>query len=364
MKIKVVLMVLFFSSFSLHADTLLLETIRLPKGFSIDLLAEGIPTARGMAVGDKGTIFVGSKSGQVTALVDDDGDFKVDSYYKLVDELEMPVGVAYRDGDLYISEISRITVLRDIESRLENPPALEIVNDSFPTDKWHGWKFIRFSPDGLLYVPVGAPCNVCEKKDSRYSSIMRMNPDGSGLELYSSGVRNTVGFDWHPETGELWFTDNGRDWMGDNMPADELNHAPSSNIHFGFPYFHGAGTPDPRFGRGKKRSDYREPAILLGPHVAALGMRFYDGEMFPETYEGVIFIAEHGSWNRSVPIGYRITMVRLNGNKAVSYENFAEGWLQGEEAWGRPVDVEILADGSMLISDDRANCIYRVVYNK
>lgn len=188
-------------------------------------------------------------------------------------------------------------------------------------------------------MPVGAPCNICERSEPIYASITRINPDGTGREIFAGGVRNTVGFDWHPRTGELWFTDNGRDRMGDDMPADELNCAPRKGMHFGLPYIHQGDVPDPEYGQGKKAGEFTPPVRKLGPHVAALGMRFYIGTMFPEEYRGHIFIAEHGSWNRSSPIGYRVTLVKLSGSQAVSYEPFAEGWLQGGRAWGRPVDV-------------------------
>jgi glucose/arabinose dehydrogenase len=237
-----------------------------------------------------------------------------------------------------------------------------VVNDSIPEDEHHGWKYIAFGPDGRLYVPVGAPCNVCERKDPRYASIMRMSPDGTNLEIFARGIRNTVGFDWHPKKGILWFTNNGRDWMGDDLPPDTLHRVPKEDLHFGFPYCHGGDIPDPEFGNKRACSEFAPPAIKLGPHVAALGMKFYQGGMFPRSYRNQIFIAEHGSWNRSTPIGYRITLVRLEGSRAVSYEVFAKGWLQGARAWGRPVDILVMPDGSLLVSDDRAGAVYRITY--
>jgi glucose/arabinose dehydrogenase len=252
----------------------------------------------------------------------------------------------------------------DIEARLNDPPPPVVVNDQFPSDPHHGWKYMAFGPDGRLYVPVGAPCNVCKKDDERYASIMRMMADGSGLEVFAHGVRNTVGFDWHPETKALWFTDNGRDWMGDNSPPDELNRAPEKSMHFGFPYCHGVDIPDPDFGKERKCESFTPPVVELGPHVASLGMKFYTGGMFPKPYQGQIFIAEHGSWNRTVPTGYRIMLVRLDGDRALGYEAFAEGWLQGIEAWGRPVDVLVMPDGALLVSDDRAGAIYRITYSE
>jgi len=277
--------------------------------------------------------------------------------------LNMPNGVAFRDGSLYVTEVNRVLRYDNIESRLKNPPKPVIVNNNFPKDTHHGWKFIRFGPDDKLYVPVGAPCNVCERSHKIYSSITRMNPDGSNLEIFAHGVRNTVGFDWHPKTGELWFTDNGRDWLGDNLPPDELNRASKKGLHFGFPYCHGGSIADPEFGGKRTCKEFVPPSMTLGPHVAALGMRFYTGKMFPARYRHQIFIAEHGSWNRTSPIGYRISLVRLNGNQAKSYEVFAEGWLKSGRAWGRPVDVLVMPDGALLVSDDRAGVIYRISYN-
>jgi glucose/arabinose dehydrogenase len=274
----------------------------------------------------------------------------------------MPNGVAFRDGALYVAEVNRVLRFDRIESRLKNPPKPVVGNDSFPRDRHHGWKFIRFGPDGLLYVPVGAPCNVCLQKDPIYASITRMKADGTAREIFAHGIRNTVGFDWHPETKELWFTDNGRDWLGDDRPPDELNRAPKERLHFGFPFCHGKDIADPEFGSQRKCDEFVPPVQELDPHVAALGMRFYDGATFPAEYRHQIFIAEHGSWNRSTPIGYRVTLVRLDGNKASKYEVFAEGWLRGTKPWGRPVDVQVMPDGALLVSDDEAGAIYRISY--
>jgi hypothetical protein len=238
------------------------------------------------------------------------------------------------------------------------------VNDQFPKDRHHGWKFIAFGPDGMLYVPVGAPCNICQPDENRYALITRMKADGSGREIFARGIRNTVGFDWHPATKELWFTDNGRDQLGDDIPPDELNHAPKKGLHFGYPYCHGGDIPDDQFGKKHSCTEFTPPAQKLGPHVATLGMRFYTGSMFPPEYHNQIFIAEHGSWNRSTPIGYRITVVGLNKNRAISYKVFAEGWLQGRRAWGRPVDVLVMRDGALLVSDDSAGAIYRIGYKQ
>ncbi len=340
-----------------------LGDIELPPGFRIDIYARDVPGARSLTLGSGGTVFVGTRDqGNVYALTDANGDDRADRVLTIDSGLTSPNGVAVRDGDLYVAEIDRVLRYDGIESRLENPPEPVVVNDSFPSDTWHGWKFIAFGPDGMLYVPVGAPCNVCKREDERYASIMRMRPDGSDLEVFAHGVRNTVGFDWHPQTGVLWFTDNGRDYMGDNRPPDELNRAPHPGLHFGFPHVHGTDIEDPEFGDQKPDVELTPPAMELGPHVAALGMRFYTGEMFPEEYRNQVFIAEHGSWNRSTPIGYRVMLVRLKDGRAVAYEPFAEGWLQGASAWGRPVDVQVMPDGALLVSDDRAGAVYRISY--
>ena len=298
------------------------------------------------------------------AVLDRNNDSKADEVLVLAEGLDMPNGVAFRNGSLYVAEVSRVIRYDDIEARLENPPEPVVVNDNFPSDRAHGWKYIKFGPDGKLYVPVGMPSNVCNKEgeDERYGTIMRMEPDGSQLEIFAKGVRNSVGFDWNPSTGELWFTDNGRDWLGDDVPPDELNRAPVQGMHFGFPYCHGGDIPDPEFGKLRNCSEFTPPEMKLGPHVAALGMTFYTGTMFPEEYRNQIFIAEHGSWNRKIPIGYRVSLVRLENGKPVSYEPFASGWLQGLAAWGRPVDVLVMPDGALLVSDDKNNAIYRISY--
>jgi len=340
-----------------------LGDIRLPPGFRIDLYAAGLPGARSMALSPGGVLFVGTRNaGNVYAVLDRGGKGRADEVITVARGLNMPNGVAFRDGALFVAEVSRVLRYDGIEARLKDPPKPAVVNDAFPRDTHHGWKFIRFGPDGYLYVPVGAPCNVCEEKDPRYASIMRMRPDGTGLELFAAGVRNTVGFDWNPETKELWFTDNGRDWLGDDRPPDELNRAPRKGMHFGFPYLHGKDVRDPDFGGRAAGRELTPPELELGAHVASLGMRFYTGSMFPADYRNQIFIAEHGSWNRSEPNGYRVTLVKLKGGRAASYETFAQGWLRGGSAWGRPVDVLVMPDGALLVSDDKAGAIYRIGY--
>jgi glucose/arabinose dehydrogenase len=342
-----------------------LDKIKLPPGFSISVFAQ-VPNARSMTWGSQGTLFVGNRHGdKVYAVVDKDQDGKAENVYVLDSELNSPNGVAFRNGSLYVAEINRILRYDDIENKLASPPDPVVVYDKYPKETHHGWKFIAFGPDDKLYVPVGAPCNICERKEPIFSSITRLNPDGSNLEVYASGVRNSVGFAWHPETKEMWFTENGRDELGDDLPGDELNHAPKAGMHFGYPYCHQGNTLDPKLGEGKNCNSYAQPAQILGPHVAALGMRFYTGAMFPAEYKNRIIFAEHGSWNRSKPIGYRVMMVTLEGNKVTKYEPFAEGWLQGEkdnDVLGRPADVEVAKDGALLVSDDKNGLVYRVVY--
>ncbi|MBD3219832.1 sorbosone dehydrogenase family protein [bacterium] len=340
----------------------IVDRIELPPGFTISLYHPDVPNARALVRGDQGTIFVGSRSlGSVHALRDLDGDQVADRRWTVATGLEMPTGLEFRDGALYVAEVSRIWRWPGIEDRLDDPPAPELVRDDFPTDRAHGWRYIRFGPDGLLYVPIGAPCNICD--EDGYATITRLDVEGTGREVFARGVRNTVGFDFHPRTGELWFTDNGRDWMGDDLPPDELNHAPRAGLHFGYPHCHGRDVSDPEFGEGHDCADFTPPVQELGPHVAALGMRFYIGTMFPATYRGRIFIAEHGSWNRSEKIGYRVTMVTLDGDRATGYEPFATGWLEGETVHGRPVDLLVMPDGALLVSDDHAGCVYRIAYD-
>lgn len=346
-------------------DTLPLEKIVLPEGFSIDIFATNVENARSMALSPKGTLFVGTRGqGDVYAIVDKNQDYKADKIYTIATGLKMPNGVAFRDGDLYVAEVNRILKYENIEKRLDNPPAPIVLNDSYPSETHHGWKYIAFGPDGKLYVPVGAPCNICESEDDIFNTITRINPDGSGREIVQRGIRNTVGFTWHPETGELWFTDNGRDWLGDDSPACELNHAPKDGMHFGYPYCHQGDLPDPKFGEKYPCSDFTAPVQKLGPHSAPLGLEFYTGNQFPDTYKHQVIIAEHGSWNRSTKIGYQLSLVTLEGSKATNYQPFAKGWLDEteDEPWGRPVDIEQLPDGSILVSDDFANAIYRISY--
>ncbi|HEX2466169.1 MAG TPA: PQQ-dependent sugar dehydrogenase [Thermoanaerobaculia bacterium] len=339
-----------------------LDQVKLPPGFSIEVWTDQVPGARSLTPGPDGVIFVGTQQkGSVYAVVDRDGDRKVDAVHTVASGLNVPNGVAFKDGALYVAEINRILRYDDIAAKLAKPPQPAVVVGDLPTEKQHGWKFIAFGPDGKLYVPVGAPCNICEIKDP-FASILRMNADGSGREVFARGVRNTVGFDWDPKTNELWFTDNGRDFLGDDAPPDELNRAPEAELFFGYPFCHGDGIQDPQFGKAEKCAEMTKPAAKLGAHVAAIGMRFYTGEQFPADYRGQILIAEHGSWNRSSPVGYRVMRVTVEDGKATSYQPLAEGWLQDRKPWGRPVDVELLGDGSLLVSDDIQGSIYRIKY--
>jgi glucose/arabinose dehydrogenase len=334
------------------------EDIELPPGFKIEEYAS-VPNARSLALGDKGTVFVSTRRGRSVYAVVADGQST--RTIELLDGLNSPNGIAFHEGDLYVAEIDRVTRYEDIESHLDDLPDADVLNIELPSEKHHGWRYIGFGPDGKLYISIGAPCNICEEEG--YGQIIRMNSDGSEREVFAEGIRNSVGLTWHPNTDDLWFTDNGRDMMGDDIPPDELNHASTAGQHFGFPYCHAGEIPDPKFGQGKNCSDYRAPAQKLGPHVAPLGLRFYSGDMFPAEYQGQLFIAEHGSWNRSKKIGYRVTQVSFENGVPVAYEPFATGWLENESVSGRPVDLLILADGSMLISDDHADKIYRITYS-
>jgi glucose/arabinose dehydrogenase len=336
--------------------------LTVPPGFHIAVYASAVPNARQMALGPAGVVFVGSRSeGKVYAVVDRDGDQRADAVHVLASGLDMPSGVAFRDGALYVAEIGRVLRFGEVSRDLAHPPKPEVVTSAFPKDKHHGWKFIAFGPDGRLYVPVGAPCNICTPPGPLHATITRIDVAGGAPEVVARGIRNSVGFDFHPATGELWFTDNGRDMLGDDQPPDELNRVTRPGEHFGFPYCHGAALPDPEFGN-RPCSQFTPPARALGPHVAAIGMRFYTGRQFPEKYRGGIFIAEHGSWNRSTPIGYRVTFVKVEDGRATSYEPFAEGWLRGASASGRPADVLVMPDGALLVSDDKGGRIYRIAY--
>ncbi|QSA98549.1 sorbosone dehydrogenase family protein [Methylococcus sp. EFPC2] len=365
-KISLFLALLFCLSTSACAEPLdtVLSRIRLPPGFTISVYSDRTPEARSMTLGENGTVYVGSLGeGKVYALRDEDGDGRAERSIVVASGLNMPNGVAYFQGDLYIAEISRIVKLKDIGRRLSDPPPPVLVADAYPNARPHGWKYLRVGPDGLLYAPVGAPCNICLSEDPIFASLTRIGPDGKGLQIYAHGIRNTVGFDWHPETGELYFTDNGRDLLGDDVPPEELNKISQPGQDFGYPYCHGGDIPDPEFGKQKSCDRFTPPVLKFPAHVAPLGIHFYRGKQFPPPFRGQLFVAQHGSWNRSKPQGYRVSMVRFRQGQPVSEEIFAEGWLGTDgKADGRPVDVLELADGSLLVSDDLRGAVYRIRY--
>jgi len=338
-----------------------LSDISLPEGFSIEVWADDVPNARSLALGESGTVFVSTRrDGRVYAVVQSDDEAPVVT--TIAEGLRMPNGIAFKDGALFVAENHRIIRFDNIETNLDSVPDPVVVIDTLPAERHHGWRYIDFGPDNKLYIALGAPCNVCEREGS--ANISRMNPDGSGLEVFAEGVRNSVGFTWHPETGEFWFTDNGRDMLGDDTPPGELNRAPEAGMHFGFPYCHGDDVSDPEFGNQRSCSEFEPPAQKLGPHVAPLGVIFYTGDMFPEEYRNQVLIAEHGSWNRSRKIGYRVSMVRMSNGEPTAYDVFANGWLVDEEVSGRPVDLLQLEDGSVLLSDDQNELIYRITYSR
>jgi len=343
------------------ADRIPVDRIKLPPGFKASLWASGIQNARVMTWGSKGTLFVSSRvAGNLYAVVDRGGRREVKLLAK---GLNLPNGVAFKDGTLYVAEVSRITRLEGIEDRLDNPPAPAVVYDILPRDLPHGWKYLSFGPDGKLYFNIGAPCNICMPPET-HAAIVRINADGSGFEYYARGVRNSVGHDFHPVTRELYFTNHGRDWMGDDVPNDTLHHAPRAGLHFGYPHCHQGDVADPDFARGRACAEFSPPLLKLGPHVAANGIRFYTGSLFPAEYRNRAFIAQRGSWNRTQKTGFRVMTVALSPGQPPKYELFAEGWAQGDQVWGRPNYIEWMPDGSMLLSDDYAGAIYHITYQR
>lgn len=350
------LIVSFAASAAKETPVLHVDQLRVPVGFHVELVAR-VPNARQMALSDKGILFVGSKEeGKIFAL-----DLKSpEKVYVVAEKLEMPSGIALRGDDLYFSQVSSIHRIPAAATQFAKPAKPDLVTGKLPDKGHHGWKFIAFGPDGKLYVPVGAPCNLCNQDKNDFATIRRMNPDGTGMEVIARGVRNSVGFDWNPVTKELWFTENGRDWLGDNTPPDELNRLEKVGSHFGFPFCHAGTIVDPEFGKEKKCAETVPPVQNLGAHVAALGMRFGAKTNFPAKYRSGVFIAEHGSWNRDKKSGYRVTFVGLKQDQAVSYEPFLEGFVSDEKSWGRPADVLVEPSGSLLVSDDQGGAIYRV----
>jgi len=354
-----------------------LASLVLPAGFHADVFADGVENAREMALAPGGTVFVGSRSaGKVHAVVDSNGDHKADKVMLIASGLDQPNGVAMRNGALYVATASKLLRFDDIETHLDAPPAPVTIREDLPNPKTgHSWKFIAFGPDDMLYMSVGAPCNVCTSPPM-VSAIVRMKPDGSDMAVFAEGVRNSVGFDWQPATHELWFTDNGRDLLGDDVPNDELNVAWKAGLHFGFPYCHQGDVADPQFGAERACSTTEPPVLKLGAHVAAIGFTFYTGNMFPASYKNAAIIAEHGSWNRSTPSGYRVMVAHTEGRKVTGYEPLVDGFLPGltsgspggrgagAAAIGRPADVLQMPDGSILISDDTGNRLIRVSYRQ
>ena len=341
-----------------------LPQLKVPQGFKVEVYQSGVLDARGLRRGDKGTVFVSSLfvAGKVYAITGEKGKRATKV---IASGLELPNGIEFSKGSLYVATPKQITRYDNIEDNLDKPPEPVKVFDALPGDIPHGWKFIKFGPDGKLYVPVGAPCNICESDPEKYMQIFRINADGSGKEIVARGVRNTVGFDFHPRTKELWFTDNQRDWLAEDFPLDELNRlANPGKDHFGYPYCHSGTMTDPELGWGKSCDDYVKPAALLGPHSAPLGMRFYTGQMFPQKYRNAIFIARHGPWNRTKKFAdVSVAYVDAN-NKVTSVEPFLEGFVKDNQYLGRPVDVLVMADGALLVSDDHAGAIYRVSYGR
>ncbi len=341
----------------LFASTALAETAR---NFQLSVLTDEVPGVRQMAETESGLLLVGTlRPGKLYAVIPDrEGKAEVVTF---ASGLTLPSGLALVGEDLYVGALDRVLRYRAIETTFRDNPQPEIVTDSLPDKRHHGWKYLSVGSDGFLYVPVGAPCNICESDDPRFASILRMDPVSGETTIYAAGVRNSVGMAWHPDTGELWFSDNGRDMLGDDVPAEEINRVVRPGAHYGYPYVHAGDIPDPRFGEGRDPADYVSPEIRIQAHSAALGLTFYTGDQFPASYRNALFIAEHGSWNRSSKVGYRVSVVRF-GEAGPVYEPFLNLWLKDDEVSGRPNDVLVSRDGSLLISDDKSGAIYRVTY--
>lgn len=342
-----------------------LRHLHLPAGFNVSIFADNLPGARSLALGDNGVVYVGTgKEGKLHAVQDADGNGVAEAWHLIDSDLYMPNGVAYQNGTLYVAAVNRILRYDAIGQHLANPPEPVVVFDQFPTDKHHGWKYLRFGPDGKLYTAVGAPCNICESKPEIYTSLVRLDPDGSNLEILARGIRNAVGFDWQPGTGRLFFNDNGRDHLGDDVPPEELNLWSAKNEHFGYPYCHGGDILDPDLAGDHKCDPFKPPVWKYKAHTAPLGMRFYQGKQFPAAYQNQLLVAQHGSWNRTVPQGYKVVMVKFGADALpIAEEDFISGWLtQNGDVLGRPVDILVLPDGSVLVSDDKLGVIYRVTY--
>jgi glucose/arabinose dehydrogenase len=337
-----------------------LGQVKLPPGFRISVWADGIHNARQMAWGDKGTLFVGSRvANQVYAVVDRGARREVKVIAK---GLSQPSGIAFRDGALYVAEIPRLLKYENIEAHLDNPPAPKVAYE-FPKEAHHNWRFLAWGPDGKLHFNMGAPCNICIPPDT-HANVAAVKPDGSGFEYIAFGVRNATGADFHPVTKELYFVNHGYDWAGDDFPNDTLHHVTKKGLHFGYPYCHQGDTLHPDFGKGRSCSEFAPPLLKLGAHVAPIGTRFYTGSQFPAQYRNVLFIAQKGSWNRTVKQGYRVMTVDLKPGQPPKYEVFAEGFHQGDRVFGRPTHIEWMRDGSMLLSDDMNGAIYQISYQR
>lgn len=364
--------ILSFICLCLFSTILLSETIidklSLDKNFEITIYASGIDSPRQLAEGDDKRIYVGSrKSGKIYAIRDTDNNGVIDERRLVAENLTFATGVSFYDGDLYFSEINKIWKIENISRHLKedqsNLPKKILVTDNLPSDEWHGWKWIKHDDDGNLYVNVGAPCNVCIKEDKRYASIIRFN--NQSWDYIARGVRNSVGFDFHPISKKLFFTDNGRDWLGDDSPSCELNRVDNEGSFYGFPYKHATDVMDPEYGNLNPGFKFVDPIAPLGPHVAPTGIAFYSGNMFPKEYSNNLFITLHGSWNRSKKSGYKVVRVKFNDTgDVISIDDFISGWLQGEKVIGRPAAVLAAKDGSIIISDDYANLLYKVSYKK
>ncbi|MEY4768451.1 MAG: hypothetical protein RL637_1090 [Pseudomonadota bacterium] len=343
-----------------------LSKLHLPKGFSISIFADQLTNARSLALGDEGIIYIGTRQeGKVYAVQDQNGDGIADKKWTIASDLYMPNGVAYKDGNLYVAQPHRIIRFDQIAKQLDHPPKPVVIFNQLPSDSHHGWKYLRFGADQKLYSAVGAPCNSCESKAEIYTSLFRLNPDGSEFEILARGIRNTVGFDWQPQTQQLFFTENGRDELGDDIPADELNHWQKKGEHFGYPYCHNGTIADPEFGHKQTCQTFVAPVWSFKAHNAPLGIRFYQGQLFPAAYQQQLFVALHGSWNRSQPDGYRIDLIQFKNQQPIHQQVFIEGWLTKEgQVLGRPVDILLLPNGKLLISDDKLGVIYQVSYQQ
>ncbi len=365
-----------------------ISKLALPPGFEVEVVTSAVPNARQMALSDSGVLYVGSRSagnvyavtGAVTRAVTgavtgsnaaaDNGKPSASAasempgrvkVHTIARDLVMPSGLAWHDGSLYVGALNKILRFDNIDDRLDLPGDPVLITDQLPDKKHHGWKYLSVGPDNALYVPVGAPCNICKSKDPRFASILRMNPATGATTLYAEGIRNTVGLAWHPDTKALYFTDNGRDMLGEDIPEEEVNRAVKAGSHYGYPYIHAGQISDPEFGKGRRKEEFEPPVLRIQAHSAALGIDFYTGTTFPARYQNALFIAEHGSWNRKEKVGYRVS-VMFETDEGPRYEPFITGWLSDEVNWGRPNDVLVTPAGDLLISDDQTGSIYRVSY--